>query len=64
MCSACTRSSHWTRENLPADVARDLKAFLDAMEDDGPNLTQLKVRGFTLAEALIGMRQVYGLGAV
>lgn len=51
-----------TRVNLPINVARDLKAFLNAMEVDGPNLAQIEVRGFTLVEALIGMRQVYGLG--
>ncbi|MHB1000030.1 MAG: hypothetical protein ACYC27_12360 [Armatimonadota bacterium] len=50
-----------TRVNLPTDVARDLKAFLDAMEVDGPDLTQIGVRGFTLAEALTGMRQVWTL---
>jgi hypothetical protein len=52
-----------TRVHLPTDIARDLKAFLDSMEVDGPDLAQIDVHGFTLAEALIGMRQVYGLDA-
>jgi len=47
--------------DLPPSVAGDLKRFLDAMENDGLNLRQLGLRGFTLANALQGMRGVYGL---
>lgn len=52
-----------TRIGLPTDVADDLKAFLDAMEDGGPDLAQIGVPRITLTDALRGMRQVYGLDA-
>lgn len=51
------------RVSLPLDVAGDLRNFLDAMEDNGPNLSQLGIRRLTLADALRGLREVYGLGA-
>ena len=50
-----------TKVDLPPMVAGDLKRFLDAMENSGPDLPQLGIRGFTLADALQGMRGVYGL---
>ena len=52
-----------SRVELSPDVARHLTVFLDAMEDDGPDLPQIGIRGFTLADALLGMRVVYGLDA-
>lgn len=49
--------------DLPPDIAHDLKAFLDAMEIERPDLTQIGLTGLTLNEALTGMRQVYKLNA-
>jgi hypothetical protein len=49
------------RAELPPDIARDMKAFLDAMEADGPDLARIGIRGFTVAGAVLGMRMVYGL---
>jgi hypothetical protein len=51
-----------SRITLPSIVADDLRTFLDAMEDDGPNLSQLGLRGFTLDDAIRNMREIYGLG--
>lgn len=46
---------------LSPGIASDLKTFLDAMEDSGPDLSQIGISGFTLADALSGLREVYGL---
>jgi len=51
------------RIDPPSGVAEDLREFLDAMEENGPDLHQLGIRGFTLAEALSGMREVYRLSS-
>ena len=50
-----------TRVNLPTEVAVDLEAFISALQENGPNLSQLGIRGFTLADAVNGMIEVYGL---
>jgi hypothetical protein len=52
------------RVDLPVEVADDLKAFLDAMEGNGPDLSQLGIRAFTPADAVRGLREVYGSGVV
>lgn len=51
-----------SRINLPSVVADDLRAFLNVMQDDRPNLMQLGLRSFTLEDAIRNMREVYGLG--
>lgn len=48
------------RVSLPPEVAGDMKSFIDAMEDDGPDLPQLGIR-IKLPDALESMRKVYGL---
>lgn len=50
-----------TRVELSPEVAGDLTAFLDAAEASGIDIAQLGVRGLSLADAVHGLRQIYGL---
>ncbi|MEN6372479.1 MAG: hypothetical protein ABFD64_10765 [Armatimonadota bacterium] len=49
------------RIDLPEGIADDLKSFLDAVGSSSLDLSQLDIRGFTLADAIRGLREVYGL---
>lgn len=51
------------RIGLSPNVVRDLKAFLDTMVDDGPDLAQIGIRNLTLADAVQGLKEAYGLDA-
>lgn len=46
---------------LPPEVAGDMRAFLLAVEDSKLNLSQIGIQGFTLTDAVDGLKQVYGL---
>ena len=50
-----------TKVDLTASVAEDLRIFIDATEESNLNIRQLGILSFTLADALQGMREVYGL---
>lgn len=49
------------RVSLPPEVAKDLKAFLQATEGSGLDLSQIGIKGSTLVDAVYGLKQVYGI---